>query len=51
MQEKRLVQRALRIKMTSVNGGVVVNDGEHTGAFSGRVLRREDGDRIFEFLA
>ena len=36
--EKRLVQRALGVKMTIVNGEVLVEDGEHTGVFPGRVL-------------
>ena len=37
--EKRLIQRATGVKMTMVNGNVLVQDGEHTGAFPGRVLR------------
>jgi N-acyl-D-aspartate/D-glutamate deacylase len=36
--EKRLIQRAIGIKMTVVNGKVLVEDGEHTGVFPGRVL-------------
>jgi N-acyl-D-aspartate/D-glutamate deacylase len=36
--EKRLIQRVLGIKMTMVNGEVLVEDGEHTGVFPGRVL-------------
>ena len=36
--EKRLIQRALGVKMTMVNGAVLVEDGEHTGVFPGRVL-------------
>ena len=36
--EKRLIQRALGIKMTMVNGEILVEDGEHTGVFPGRVL-------------
>jgi N-acyl-D-aspartate/D-glutamate deacylase len=36
--EKRLIQRALGVKMTLVNGSVLVEDGEHTGAYPGRVL-------------
>jgi N-acyl-D-aspartate/D-glutamate deacylase len=36
--EKRLIQRALGVKMTMVNGEVLVEDGEHTGVFPGRVL-------------
>ena len=37
--EKRLIQRAIGVKTTMVNGAVLVQDGEHTGAFPGRVLR------------
>ncbi|HWP58368.1 MAG TPA: amidohydrolase family protein [Candidatus Acidoferrales bacterium] len=37
--EKRLVQKARGVKMTVVNGEVLTEDGEHTGAFPGRVLR------------
>jgi N-acyl-D-amino-acid deacylase len=36
--EKRLIQRAVGIKMTMVNGQVLVEDGVHTGVFPGRVL-------------
>ena len=36
--EKRLIQRALGVKMTMVNGAVLVEEGEHTGVFPGRVL-------------
>jgi N-acyl-D-amino-acid deacylase len=36
--EKRLIQRASGVKMTIVNGAVLVEDGEHTGAYPGRVL-------------
>jgi N-acyl-D-aspartate/D-glutamate deacylase len=36
--EKRLIQRALGIRMTMVNGEVLVEEGEHTGVFPGRVL-------------
>jgi N-acyl-D-aspartate/D-glutamate deacylase len=39
--EKRLIQKALGVKMTIVNGEVLVEDGEHTGAFPGRVLRNQ----------
>lgn len=41
--EKRLIQRAIGVKMTMVNGEVLVQDGEHTGAFPGRVLRNHNG--------
>ncbi|MGZ8487932.1 MAG: N-acyl-D-amino-acid deacylase family protein [Candidatus Binatia bacterium] len=37
--EKRLIQRAIGVKTTMVNGAILVQDGEHTGAFPGRVLR------------
>ncbi|MGZ8522763.1 MAG: N-acyl-D-amino-acid deacylase family protein, partial [Candidatus Binatia bacterium] len=37
--EKRLIQRATGVKTTTVNGAILVQDGEHTGAFPGRVLR------------
>jgi N-acyl-D-aspartate/D-glutamate deacylase len=36
--EKRLIQRADGIKMTIVNGQVLIEDGEHAGEFPGRVL-------------
>ena len=36
--EKRLVQKAIGVKMTVVNGKVLVEDGEHTGVYPGRVL-------------
>jgi N-acyl-D-aspartate/D-glutamate deacylase len=41
--EKRLVQRATGVKMTVVNGQVLVEDGEHTGVYSGRVLGNSGG--------
>jgi N-acyl-D-aspartate/D-glutamate deacylase len=36
--ERRLVQKAVGVKMTVVNGQVLTEDGAHTGAFPGRVL-------------
>jgi N-acyl-D-aspartate/D-glutamate deacylase len=36
---RRLVQRASGFKSTIVNGGVLIRDGEHTGAYPGRLLR------------
>ena len=36
--EKRLIQKATGVKMTVVNGKVLVEDGEHTGGYPGRVL-------------
>ncbi len=38
--EPRLVQRARGIEYTVVNGTVLLEHGEHTGAYPGRVLRR-----------
>jgi N-acyl-D-amino-acid deacylase len=37
--ERRLVQRANGIEMTIVNGEVLIERGEHSGALPGRVLR------------
>jgi hypothetical protein len=48
--EKRLIQRALGVKMTMVNGEVLVEEGEHTGAFPVGCWETEDSERIFEFL-
>jgi N-acyl-D-aspartate/D-glutamate deacylase len=36
--EKRLIQKAVGVKMTVVNGKVLVEDGEHAGGYPGRVL-------------
>jgi N-acyl-D-aspartate/D-glutamate deacylase len=36
--EKRLVQKAIGVKMTVVNGKVLVEEGEHSGGYPGRVL-------------
>jgi N-acyl-D-aspartate/D-glutamate deacylase len=41
--EKRLIQKALGIEMTIVNGEVLVDRGEHTGALPGRVLGNVNG--------
>ncbi|HEY7068241.1 MAG TPA: amidohydrolase family protein [Chloroflexota bacterium] len=38
--EPRLIQRATGIEYTVVNGTVLLEHGEHTGAYPGRVLRR-----------
>ena len=38
--EVRLLQRATGIHYTVVNGTVLLEDGEHTGAYPGRLLRR-----------
>jgi N-acyl-D-aspartate/D-glutamate deacylase len=40
---RRLVQRAEGFLATIVGGEVVLRDGEHTGAFPGRLLRRSSG--------
>jgi len=36
--ESRLIQNALGVKMTLVNGEVLTENGEHTGALPGQVL-------------
>jgi len=44
--ERRLIQKALGVKMTLVNGEVLTENGEHTGALPGQVLgngKRLDG--------
>jgi N-acyl-D-aspartate/D-glutamate deacylase len=43
--ERRLVQKAKGIHMTLVNGEVLVANGDHTGAFPGRVLGQMLGHR------
>lgn len=40
--EKRLVQKAVGVKMTVVNGQILTEDGKHTGALPGRVLGRPE---------
>jgi N-acyl-D-aspartate/D-glutamate deacylase len=40
--EKRLIQRAIGVNMTTVNGELLVEQGEHTGAFPGRVVRNNN---------
>ncbi|MEK7209787.1 MAG: amidohydrolase family protein [Candidatus Binatota bacterium] len=40
--EKRLVQKAVGVKMTVVNGEILTVDGGHTGALPGRVLGRSE---------
>lgn len=42
--EKRLIQRAIGVKTTMVNGAILVQDGEHTGMFPGRVLRNHNNN-------
>ena len=41
--EKRFIQKAVGIEMTLVNGEVLVEKGEHTGALPGRVLGNGNG--------
>ncbi len=41
--EKRLIQNATGIEMTLVNGAVLVDQGEHTGALPGSVLGNANG--------
>jgi N-acyl-D-aspartate/D-glutamate deacylase len=41
--EKRLIQRATGIEMTIVNGEVLVQQGDHTGALPGAVLGSGNG--------
>jgi N-acyl-D-aspartate/D-glutamate deacylase len=41
--ERRLVQRAIGVKMTVVNGEVLTEDGAHTGALPGKILGRTEG--------
>jgi N-acyl-D-aspartate/D-glutamate deacylase len=41
--EKRLIQKAVGIEMTIVNGEMLVARGEHTGALPGRVLGNVNG--------
>lgn len=36
---KRIMQKASGIRTTIVNGEIFLNDGEHTGAFPGKLLR------------
>lgn len=40
--EKRLVQKAVGVKMTVVNGEVLTEDGAHSGVLPGRVLGRSE---------
>ena len=47
--EKRFIQKATGVDMTLVNGEVLVDKGEHTGALPGSVLggakRKRTGKR------
>jgi len=40
--EKRLVQKAVGVKMTIVNGEILTEEGRHSGALPGRVLGRAE---------
>jgi N-acyl-D-aspartate/D-glutamate deacylase len=40
--EKRLVQKAVGVKMTIVNGEILTEEGQHSGALPGRVLGRAE---------
>lgn len=44
--EKRLIQKAIGIETTIVNGEVLVQRGEHTGALPGRVLGNGNGSTL-----
>jgi N-acyl-D-aspartate/D-glutamate deacylase len=44
--ERRLIQRATGIAMTIVNGEVLVENGEHTGALPGAVLGGVNGSAL-----
>jgi hypothetical protein len=41
--EKRFIQKATGIEMTIVNGAVLVEKDEHTGALPGSVLESGNG--------
>jgi N-acyl-D-aspartate/D-glutamate deacylase len=44
--EKRFIQRATGIEMTVVNGQVLVEKGDHTGALPGSVLGSGNGKTL-----
>jgi N-acyl-D-aspartate/D-glutamate deacylase len=44
--EKRLIQKAVGIEATIVNGEVLVHRGEHTGALPGMVLGNGNGGAL-----
>ena len=44
--EKRLIQKAVGIKATIVNGQVLVERGDHTGALPGAVLGGGNGNAL-----
>ena len=49
--EKRLIQKAAGIEATIVNGEVLVQRGEHTGALPGRVLGNGNGAALQQAAA
>jgi N-acyl-D-aspartate/D-glutamate deacylase len=44
--EKRFIQKAMGIEMTLVNGEVLVEKGDHTGALPGSVLGGSNGKAL-----
>ena len=44
--EKRFIQKAVGIEMTVVNGEVLVEKGDHTGALPGSVLGSGNGKAL-----
>ncbi|HJX10867.1 MAG TPA: hypothetical protein VJ733_10245 [Candidatus Binatia bacterium] len=44
--EKRLIQKAIGIEATIVNGEVLVHRGDHTGALPGMVLGNGNGNAL-----
>ena len=44
--EKRFIQKAVGIEMTLVNGEVLVEKGNHTGALPGSVLGSGNGKTL-----
>jgi N-acyl-D-amino-acid deacylase len=44
--EKRFIQRALGIETTLVNGQVLIDKGDHTGALPGSVLGSGNGNGL-----
>jgi N-acyl-D-aspartate/D-glutamate deacylase len=39
---RRLIQKATGLKATLVSGEVLTENGEHTGALPGKLIRRKD---------
>ena len=46
VNQKRLIQKAVGIEATIVNGEVLVERGEHTGALPGAVLGNGNGSAL-----